>query len=242
MDKKTWIIIAVILAAFAGLVGISIAQRRDNSGTHTEVSSVNYDNYDLNKIIPADENSGNIAEHVVGDPNAPLLLFEYADYQCEGCAELNPSINQLIKEYDGKVALVYRGYVLSYHPNGTAAASAANAAGLQGYWKEFKDLAFANQNEWYSASAADRQKYFETYFQQASNGKGDLAKFREDMASTAVAQKIEFDRGIADKVGLDWTPTLWLDGERIDRKEMSSNFLDNMRTKIDAKLAEIEKK
>lgn len=178
MDKKTWIIIGAILLAFGGIVGISILQ---NQGQSRSVQSVSYDDYDLSKIIPADEQSGNIAEHVVGDPNAPVLIFEYADYQCEGCAAMNPYLNQLVEEYDGKVAVVYRGYVLSYHQNGTAAASAANAAGLQGYWKEFKDLAFANQNEWYSASASERQNLFEKYFTQASGGKGDISQFRRDM-------------------------------------------------------------
>lgn len=233
MDKKTWAVIGAILLVFAGIVGISIWQ---NQGESHSVQTVNYDNYDIAKIIPADAQSGNIEEHVVGDPNAPILIFEYADYQCEGCAAMNPYLNQLVEEYDGKVAVVYRGYVLSYHQNGTAAASAANAAGLQGYWKEFKDLAYANQNEWYSATAADRQTYFEKYFTQASDGKGDLDQFRRDMQSTAVAQKIEFDRGLAEKAGLDWTPSIWIGDELIDRSEMGSQFLENMRKKIDAKL------
>lgn len=239
MDKKTWIIIGAIILAFGGIVGISVWQNRDNANS---VHTVNYDEYDHLKVIPASEHTGNIPEHVVGDENAPILIFEYADYQCEGCAAMNPYLNQLVEEYDGKVAVVYRGYVLSYHQNGTAAASAANAASLQGYWKEFKDLMYANQNEWYSATPAERQKLFEKYFTQANDGKGDLDKFRSDMQSKAVAQKIEFDRGLTEKVGLDWTPSIWIGDELIDRTEMGSNFLENMRKKIDAKLEKMEKK
>ena len=150
-------------------------------------------------------------------------------------------MNKLVEEYDGKVAVVFRSYVQSYHQNGTAAASAANAAALQGYWSEFKDVMFTNQDDWYSANAAERQKLFEQYFTEASDGKGDLEKFREDMNSKAVAQKVAFDRGLADKVGLEWTPSIWLGDELIQREEMGADFLKTMREKIDAKLKELSK-
>lgn len=235
MDKKTWIVIAVIVAIFGGLVAVTTIQR------DSEMVDVDYDQYVAAEIIPASEASGDLAENIEGDPEAPILIFDYADYQCEGCAAMNPYLNKLVEEYDGKVAVVFRSYVQSYHQNGTAAASAANAAALQGYWSEFKDLMFTNQDDWYSANAAERQKLFEQYFTEASDGKGDLEKFREDMNSKAVAQKIAFDRGLADKVGLEWTPSIWLGDELIQREEMGADFLKTMREKIDAKLKELSK-
>lgn len=232
MDKKTGIIIGVIVLLFAGILGMSLfGQKR--------VQTVTAEEYSLDAVNAASEASGGLAENVEGDPNAPLLLFEYADYQCEGCAGMNPYLNELVEEYKGKIAVVYRGYVLSYHQNGTAAASAANAAALQGYWRPYKDLLFANQSEWYSANASQRQAYFEKYFTEATDGKGDLDKFREDMKSTEVAQKIAFDRALAERAGLDWTPSLWIGDELVPQKEMS---MENLRTKIDAKLKEMEVK
>lgn len=234
MDKKTWIVIAVIVALFGGLVTMSSIQNQDKT------IAVNYDEVTIDEIIPASEASGDLAENIEGDPEAPILIFDYADYQCEGCASMNPLLNKLVEEYDGKVAVVFRGYVQSYHQNGTAAASAANAAAIQGYWSEFKDLLFTNQDEWYSASATERQALYEAYFTEASGGEGDLEKFREDMSSKAVAQKIAFDRGLADEVGLEWTPSIWLGDELIQREDMGSDFLATMREKIDAKLKELE--
>ena len=235
MDKKTWIVIAVIVAIFGGLVAATTIQRG------SEMVDVDYNQYVAAEIIPASEASGDLAENIEGDPEAPILIFDYADYQCEGCAAMNPYLNKLVEEYDGKVAVVFRSYVQSYHQNGTAAASAANAAALQGYWSEFKDVMFTNQDDWYSANAAERQKLFEQYFTEASDGKGDLEKFREDMNSKAVAQKVAFDRGLADKVGLEWTPSIWLGDELIQREEMGADFLKTMREKIDAKLKELSK-
>ncbi len=241
MDKKTWIIVGVIIAAFAGLVGISLWQHGDGEST-VATTEVDYNNYDTTTIIAADDSTGNLAENIDGETDAPILIFDYADYQCEGCASMNPQLNKLVEEYDGKVAVVFRTYIQSYHQNGTAAASAANAAAKQGYWKKFKDLMFTNQDAWYSANAAERQELFESYFMQASEGKGDLSQFRDDMKGNDVAQKIAFDRGLADKVGLEWTPSIWLGDELIQREDMGSGFLATMREKIDKKLKELEKK
>lgn len=223
MDKKTLIIIVIIIAAFAGIIGYGITRPHDDP---------------LARIFPASEESGNLPENIDGNPDAPILIFDYSDYQCEHCASLNPKLNQLVEEYNGKVAVVYRNFVQSYHANGTAAAAAANAAAIQGYWKEYKDLLFANQNEWYSATASVRQELFEKYFTTVTEGKGDLAKFRADMLSDAVTAKIAFDRQLAEARHLTYTPYIDLGSTHIKETEMGTNFLDNMREKINALLDE----
>ncbi len=227
MDKKTWIIIAIIIAIFAGIIGFGIINRSPAEDR-------------LAQIFPASEESGNLPENIDGNPNASILIFDYSDYQCEHCASINPLLNQLVEEYDGKVAVVYRNFVQSYHANGTAAASAANAAAIQGYWKEYKDLLFANQNEWYSASASARQELFEKYFTTVTKGKGDLAKFRADMLSEEVATKIAFDRKLSEERKLTYTPYIYLGTTHIKESEMGANFLDNMREKINAELEKLE--
>ncbi len=247
MNKKTGIVIGVLVAAFLALVGITLWQRSQekvNLGTYsleevtTLADSKNFDGYDLTKVIKADENSGNMPENVNGDPNAPVVIIEYADYQCNYCAPMNPYVNKIVEEYDGKVAVVLRTYILSYHNNGVAAAAAANAAALQGYWKEYKDLLFANQDEWFYSGEAKRQEQFERYFASASNGEGDLEKFREDMKSDAVKNKIAFDLGIGNKIDVGGTPYFYLDGEWIENSGglTQAQYADVLRKAIDAKL------
>lgn len=250
MNKKTGIIIGVMVAAFLALVGVSLWQRNQvtsDLGKYdlneiTKISeTIDYGGYDFTKIIPADENSGNLPENVMGDPNAPVVIVEYADYQCNFCAPMNPYVNQILKEYNGKVAIILRTYILSYHNNGVAAASAANAAAIQGYWKEFKDLAFANQNEWFYSGEKKRQEQFEEYFMTVSNGEGDLEKFREDMKSDAVKQKIAFDLGIGNEIEVGGTPYFYLDGEWIENPGSltQAQYADVIRGKIDAKLEKL---
>lgn len=220
-----------IVLAFVALVAITQLQNK---------ADVDYEAYDLNSVIAADENTGGLAENVDGDPDAPVLLYEYGDYQCTACAPMNPHINELLEEYDGKVAVVFRTYIMSYHDNGVAAASAANAAAIQGYWKEYKDLLYETQNDWYYAEGDERQQMFEQYFEQATDGKGDLGRFRQDMGSKEVAQKIKFDAALSERVGLEWTPSFYLDGELLDQRNITtSEFMDLLREKIDAKLAEL---
>ena len=220
-----------IVLAFVALIAITQLQNK---------ADIDYGAYDLNSVIAADENTGGLAENVDGDPDAPVLLYEYGDYQCTACAPMNPYINELLEEYDGKVAVVFRTYIMSYHDNGVAAASAANAAAIQGYWKEYKDLLYETQNDWYYAEGDERQQMFEQYFEQATDGKGDLEQFRQDMGSKEVAQKIKFDAALSERVGLEWTPSFYLDGELLDQRNITtSEFMDLLREKIDAKLAEL---
>jgi protein-disulfide isomerase len=228
--KKTWTIIVAILLIFGGLFIWALSEKNSQSA--------NFDQFNTNSVIKGNQYNGNIADHVKGNPKAPVLIFEYADYQCPGCSTTNPRLNKLLQEYGDKLGLVYRHFLLSYHQNGTAAASASEAAGLQGYWKEYADLLFRNQSAWENASASDRTEIFADYFNSISKGKGDIAKFKQDMSSRAVKQKIEFDTGLAKKAQINATPTIIIDGQNVDFSKVANEeeFLNLMRTKINAAL------
>ena len=178
--------------------------------------ATNYNDYDFYSVIEPDEHNGYIGDNVKGDPQAPVLIFEYADFQCPGCASINPRVNSAIEKADGKLAIVYRNFILSYHQNGTAAASAAQAAGLQGYYRAYADKLFSEQAEWEYASASERTALFQKYFTEVSNGEGDLEKFNSDLASESVSKKISFDMGIAKRVDIASTPAFYIDGQLID--------------------------
>ena len=174
------------------------------------------------RILEASEENGYIADHVKGSADAPVVIFEYADFQCPGCASVNPLVNKAIEELDGQVAVVYRNFLLSYHKNGTAAASAAESAGLQGYWKPFADLLFANQSEWEYASPSERTSLFNEYFMKASDNKGNLDEFLTNISSENISKKISNDMKMAKAVNLQGTPALYIDGKSIDWSVASS--------------------
>ena len=183
--------------------------------------ATNYNDYDFYSVIEPDVHNGNIGDHVktaseITYTGEPLLIFEYADFQCPGCASINPRVNSAVEKAGGRLAVVYRNHLLSYHQNATAAASAAEAAGLQGYWKKYADKLFSEQADWEYASASKRIELFEKYFEEVTEGKGDMDKFRTDVASADVSQKISFDMGIGKRVEVPATPAFYVDGQYID--------------------------
>lgn len=200
-------VIAVLVVALLGIATYAII---DGNNKATDFNS-----YDFYSVIEPNADNGNIGDHVKGDKDAPVLIFEYADYQCPGCASINTKVNKAIEQLDGKLAVVYRSFLLSYHQNGTAAASAAEAAGLQGYWKPYADKLFSEQSEWEYASASERSALFDKYFEEVTNGKGDMEKFHTDIASEAVSKKISFDGGIGKRVDVQGTPAFYVDGQLI---------------------------
>ncbi len=205
------VIIGIAIAAFF-IVATFLVIDGNNKAT-------DFNSYDFYSIIAADQNNGDIGDHVKGNPEAPVLIYEYADYQCPGCASINPKVNKAIEESNGQLAVVYRSFLLSYHKNGTAAASAAEAAGLQGYWKPYADKLFAEQAEWEYASATERTELFEKYFLEITEGKGDLEQFKTDIASERVSKKISFDMGIARRIDVPSTPAFYVDGQQIKWSE-----------------------
>lgn len=202
------VVIGIIIVSILGIATYMII---DGSNKATD-----FNEYDFNSVIEPTKDNGNIGDHVKGDASAPVLIFEYADYQCPGCASVNPRVNKVVEELDGKLGVVYRSFLLSYHQNGTAAASAAEAAGLQGYWKPYADKLFSEQSEWEYASASERTALFDKYFEEVTEGKGDIEKFNQDIASENVSKKISFDMGIGKRVDVSGTPAFYIDGQLIN--------------------------
>lgn len=90
-------------------------------------------------------------DHILGNPNAPILLVEYSDYDCPFCKNFHETMNQIMTEYgaDGKVAWVYRHFPLEQlHPNAPKIAEAsecvAELGGNDAFWT-FSDLVFSER-------------------------------------------------------------------------------------------------
>ncbi|MBR0403531.1 thioredoxin domain-containing protein [Candidatus Saccharibacteria bacterium] len=231
MRKVTGVIIGLIVIAFGVLVGLALKNKADNTA--------DYKKYNADAFIAGDEYNGWIDDHVKGNKDADVLLVEYADYQCPGCASMNPRINKILEEFGDKVGLIYRNYLLSYHQNGTAAATAAEAAAMQGYWKEYADMLFANQSTWESADVDERRNMFADLFMNVTDGKGDVNKFLSDMEKSEIKKKLKFDQGLGDEIKITGTPSIYLNGEKIDFSGTSTEeeFYTLMRSKINAALA-----
>lgn len=248
-NRALYITLIVVVALFIGaLVFIPQLTKKpgepgDGGGDEPVPTEVDVTKYKLTEIIPANAENGNIGDHIKGSKDAKVILFEYADYQCSACALFSTWVNELVDEYKGQLAVVFRTFPLtSIHSNAIAAASAVEAAGLQGYWKEYGDLVFANQAEWFYDTGNKRTNHFVEYFKTVTNGKGDVDKFKADMAGDAVKAKVNFDRAISESLNLSATPTFFdSDGKEIDFtaediEQTKTGIMAFMRKYIDKKL------
>jgi protein-disulfide isomerase len=225
MNKVFIAILAVVFMGFMGLVLWSVS---NNQG-------VDYTAYDSSKVIAPTVDNGEIADHVSGNPDSPVIIVEWGDFSCSHCASYNPMFKQISSDYGDRIAWVYRNFPLNGYPNSLSAASAVEAAGFQGYYWEMSDAMFSNQALWASASEASRTDLYLEIFQRAVPA-GDTARLRTDMASRSIAKKIDFDKNLGKLKDIQGTPALYCNGESID----GSVFGDDTKFRqfIDAKLTE----
>lgn len=139
-------------------------------------------------------------EHIIGSPDAPIVLIEYSDYQCPFCTTVYPTIKRIVEESNGQVAWVLRNFPLeSIHPEARPAATAAECiaglAGNEAFWR-YTDDVFKNQS-----------KLSKAYSRQLAVSYGvDATKYDTCVAQDTYRDKIDADMGDAYTNGGQGTP------------------------------------
>lgn len=147
---------------------------------------------------------------VKGSRDARAVLTEYSDFQCPACAFYYPYLKKASEEFGDDLAVVYRHFPLPMHKNAEIAAAATEAAGLQGRFWEMHDMVFDAQRVWESDKNAD--KIFTGY---AGKLGLDTEKFEIDLKSAPVREKIRAAYRAGIQIGIDSTPSLFLNGKRV---------------------------
>jgi protein-disulfide isomerase len=202
MGKGTGIILGIIVVALVGLFAWSTM-----SNTKLDVSTVKGD-----QVLPASDSNGNIEDHYIGKKDAKVVVIEYGDYQCYGCSQLSPRLNTLMEDYQDKVALVYRNFVIEGHQNSRFAIACAEAAGFQGKFWEMHDIIFKQQANWTSASVDQR---LEVFVGLAKTIGLNVDQFKKDIESPRITKKIETDVALAKKEKIAGTPSLFVNGKLV---------------------------
>lgn len=116
---------------------------------------------------------------------------------------------QLVEKYPEDVRVVYRHFPLNMHELAIPAAEAAEAAGIQGKFWEMHDLIFEKQDEWSVMTPEQFQTWLE---EQVASLELDVEKFKADMGSEAVVNKIKEAQQHGSDIGLPGTPFLLING------------------------------
>lgn len=174
-------------------------------------------------------NNINIEDHKRGPDDAKVKLVEYSDFQCPACGAFKPVVEQLITEYGDRIQFVYRHFPLkSIHGQAEIAGEAAEAAGMQGKFWEMYNKIFDNQSTW--AGNFGAEEMFINYAREIGLDEG---KFRADLKSGAVRNKVDKDLADAESIGLNSTPSFFLNGNKI----ANPSSYDQFRELIEAELA-----
>jgi protein-disulfide isomerase len=169
------------------------------------------------------------ASPVLGKNEAPVTLVEYSDFQCPFCARADPIIKEVQKKYPDKVRVVFKHFPLSFHEAARPTALASMAAQEQGKFWEFHDVLFKN-NSGLDGSEGGLQKY-------AKEAGLDVERFKKDMEARRAEYEARIEKDVTQGAEVDvrGTPTLYLNGKKLDPRKRS---IEAMSAQIDALLAQ----
>ena len=140
-----------------------------------------------------------------GPDNAKVVIQEFSDFQCPFCSRVNPTVEQILKEYPKDVKIVWRNMPLPFHADAPLAAEAAHEAfvqaGNKGFWKYHEKL-FENQQ---ALKRPDLEKYAEELGL-------DMAKFKAALDNHTHKAIVDKDIEIAKQAGVSGTPAFTVNG------------------------------
>jgi protein-disulfide isomerase len=145
---------------------------------------------------------------ILGDPDAPITIIEWSDYECPFCARFYSDAYQDIKENwidTGKAKLVFRDFPLSFHANAQKASEAAECAGDQDMYYEMHNLLFEDG----MGSGVDTFKSYATELGL------DQTEFDDCLDSGKHEAEVKQDMADGMKAGVQGTPGFIIEGQLI---------------------------
>ncbi len=189
--KRTLPFVLVAFVAAVTLISATVFFRAKKMSERTSLAE--------EESAPGDEG------HRLGPENAPVTLEEFGDYQCPPCAKVSGFLNAMEKEFEPNLKIVFRNFPLPVHMHARQAALVAEAAGLQGKFWEMHDLLYMQQSEWSVAPEVD------TFFNRYAGMIGlDLARFKRDVESNEVRERVASDQKMGLSAGVENTPAIFV--------------------------------
>ena len=161
-----------------------------------------------------------------GDPDAPVTIVEFSDFECPFCARFySQTLAQIDEQYikTGKVKFVYRDFPLSFHPQAQKSAEAAECAGEQDQFFAMHDKLF---EEGVSGGVASFKQF-------AADIGLDTKEFNTCLDSGAMAGEVAKDMQDGQAAGIRGTPGFIINGQLVSGAQPFANF----KQIIDAELA-----
>ena len=216
MTRRNSLISAVLIAAFVVVLGVVLLASRDSGADAAEPGKTSSSSSRLVR-----DNS-----HRLGSPalDGKVTLVEFLDFECESCRAAYPVVEDLRKQYAGKVTFVLRYYPIPSHKTAMNAAIAVEAAAQQGKLEPMYKKMYETQSQW-GEKQVSQAPAFRGFAQQLGL---DLTAYDKAVKDPATKARVELDRGDGQYLGVQGTPTFFLNG-----KQLNPTSLDDFRASID---------
>ncbi len=166
-----------------------------------------------------------------GDPNAPVTIIEFADFECPGCGQFaalqGPDIKKRIIDAGLANFRFYDFPLTSIHQNTMAAHLAASCAADQGKFWEMHDAIFAGQMDWNTQATTNPRKVFDSYATQLAL---DMTAYNSCFDTQKNLAKIQANAAAGTERGVSSTPTLVV-GNRVFPGGLT---FDQLKTLVDS--------
>ncbi len=163
--------------------------------------------------------------HKTASGSAKVTIVEFGDYQCPACGAAHPTTKQIISNYGSKINFVFRNFPLTQHKNAQIAAEAAEASNEQGKFWEMHDKLYENQGNW-----SDVNTPLDLFIGYAKDLGLNTDKFKNDFSTNKFADKINQDESDGVALGVNSTPTFFVNGEML----VGSPSYETFKQKIDS--------
>jgi len=143
---------------------------------------------------------------ILGNPDAPITIVEYADFQCPACANYSYYVKAVMVAFPNSIRFVYRDVALaSIHDKAFISAMVGKAAGNQGKFWEMYDIFYSTQNDWFYYT---EEEFVDWALDQAARLDLDLDQFEEDIYDSDVRTALEEQTNELLNLGVHYTPFL----------------------------------
>jgi protein-disulfide isomerase len=197
MTQEIKVVLGVIITTVVLLFGsVFLLGKTDEKKTNPQTVDEN--------ILVAD------AHNRIASESATVTIVEFADFQCPACGRTYPILKQILQEYKGKVAFIYRHFPLPQHKNAMLAARASEAAATQGKFWEMYDLLYKRQAQW--SESSDAAILFTNYAKELDF---DMQTFSDELKGAKYDTIINKDRDDGVLLGVNATPTIFINNKKL---------------------------
>ena len=207
-------LLGLVLVAGIGLIATQLGGKEEEAATSAPVA-----------VALTPEQIQQTQGISVGRSDAPIQIFQFADFQCPHCGTFSSFVEPLIKQNlveTGKARYVFYDFPLGGgFQHGFLASRGGRCANEQQKFWPYHDRVFANQREWSYAQADDAPELFVKY---AGDAGLDARAFETCLRSDKYAAEVSQSRKFGESLGVTGTPAIFVNGRRIETPNSYREF------------------